>query len=186
MVQPIPPPRTYRAKTRLARCRARQLAIRQSAGASAAKDSDADSDSNTNAKGGSNRQADLNDSCSSPWVQFDSGTDISTSWSGDSADRPAVEVEIDRTPRIHDRRTNWESEPVDDNMRNMPVIPVPTPSRIIPRDNPPLQPRDTNTIPRIGRGSSSSVSVDDSSQYESKKVVRKMVSRPISSSRGRT
>ncbi len=201
MVQPLPPPRTYRAKTRLARCRARQKALRKSSSGSNSNEGTRANDCNGEneigkfqMKSPAQKKIDTSgEDVPSPWVQFDSGTDISTSWSGESEAPEAVEVEINRAPAIHSR---WISEPINDDMQEVPVIPLPAPSSVSQNrassrlsGAPPLRPRDTNAIPRTRGGRSTLNSSNGNNSFDGNGKMKgpqlKVVSRPIESSRGR-
>lgn len=158
MVNPLPPPRTYRAKTRLARCRARAEAKRKTEESTSVS------------------------SQKRTWLPFSSPVEgVSSFWSGESEVseiREAFEVSIqDSFPSSPVQ--NWASDPINEEMRNVPVIPLPPPSSMFNNRNsrippiPPLQQRDTN------RGSDKIIITSGNSPP------RKFVSRPIESSRGR-
>ncbi len=171
MVNPLPPPKNYRAKTRLARCRARQEAKKSSSG------------SNKNTLSSKKES----------WVPFNAVPELSSSWSGECEElenRESVEVAITESlPLQSSPAKTWVSAPIGDHMGNLPVIPLPAPSSISHYRNlrnsnvPPLQQRDTNTLCRSVNLPETMISHSTLIQKNSPR--RKLVSRPIESSRGR-
>ena len=188
MVQPLPPPRKYQAKTRLARCRARQEAKLNKQQPVSILKSPPQKESQRN---------DEEDEPTSPWVKFQSSTEISMSWSGDcenSVEREAVEVEIQMdnsggnvsSSSNPTSQPNWVNQPIDDNMGVIPPIPPPPPPSSLTNVRkarassvPPLQQRDTNTI--LKSALNQTTYVNDRTTGSTLKVV----SRPIGTSRGR-
>ena len=159
MVNPLPPPRNYRAKTRLARCRARQEATKKKTAehiSSSTKDS---------------------------WLPFNSVPEVSSSWpSGIEEPENQESVEVSIHESFTASPSQWISAPIDNDIGKLPVIPLPAPSSMSQTRNlrnhhhvSPLQERDTNMC-----GSETFVL-----NSEKRSPQRKFVSRPIESSRGR-
>ena len=107
--------------------------------------------------------------------------------SDDVAQRDSVEVAISETSSPASRTKNWISKPIDDNMGNLPVIPLPAPSSLssIRRNGvPPLQQRDTNADLN-SRISQMTIGSKDKESNIKGPFTKRIVPRPIESSRGR-